>query len=229
MSTINDFVPVVAYNLGNRTDLTSGSPSKVAIWLQQAYQHLTMAYPFEELQFTFDDTFLLGQDTYDYPDDARAIVTISLTIPGSLQSQQPVYRRDIRLLRRYANVIQGPPSIYAPFNRKILVRPVPDQTYPFKWDFWQLPQITANIIDTPILTPQDWNDILQYLATMYGHMSLMERDKAGELHQLLYGDPKNVENPGLIKSRLLIHAAESYDSEFAIRPRVRNYTFRRSW
>ena len=224
MSTLGDFVAPVAYNLGNRTDLTSGAPSKVAVWLQQAYQHVTMSYPFEELQFTFDDTFLQGIDTYDYPADARAIVTLSLTFPGTLQAQQPIYRRDIRLVRRYANAIQGPPSIYAPFNRKILVRPVPDRTYPFKWDFWQLPQITANITDTIVLTPGDWDEIIQYIATMYGHMSLMERDKANDLHTLLYGDPKNQEQPGIIKTRLLIHAAESYDSEYSIRARIRRYS-----
>ena len=114
-----------------------------------------------------------------------------------------------------------------PFNRKILVRPVPDRTYAFKWDYWQLPQISANITDTPVLTPADWDDIIQYIATLYGHMSLMERDKANELHILLYGDPKNQEQPGIIKTRLLIHAAESYDSEYSIRARVRRYSHTR--
>lgn len=183
-----------------------------------------MSFPFEELQFTYDDQFLQGVDTYAYPDAARAIVTISMTIPSTNASQQPIYRRDIRIIRRYANSIQGPPSIYCPFNKKILVRPVPDQTYQFKWDYWQLPQFADPITDTEILTPQDWNDILQYIATMFGHMSLMERDKAAELHTLLYGDPKNQENPGIIKERLLIHAAENYDSEYAIKAKVRRYT-----
>jgi hypothetical protein len=106
------------------------------------------------------------------------------------------------------------------------VRPVPDQAYPFVWDYWQLPQLAAPVEGTQVLTPLDWDEIIMLMATLRGHIGLLERDKAAELRTLLYGDPTDQSNPGLIKKKLLIHAAENVDSDFAIRPKVRSYTSR---
>lgn len=226
MAILNDFVSEVTLNLGNRTDIAP----RVSIWLRDAYIDLTMTVPFEELQFTFDDIFQPTIDIYDYPTDARAIVTLSLSPSmANPSTSQPIKRRNIQVVRRYSTSMNpGVPAIYAPFNRKILVRPVPNLAYPFKWDYWQLPQIDpTNSLDTIVLTPLDWNEIITYMATMRGHLSLLERDKAAEIHTLLYGDPKNVDEPGLIKKKLLIHAAENYDSDYGIRPRVRPYTSKR--
>jgi hypothetical protein len=223
MATIGDSVATVRLNLGNRSDLDV----RISNWLAHGYQDLGMSYPFEELEQTIDDTFLPNIDIYNYPDGVRAIKTISMT-PFANQ-QQPVKRKDIKIVRRYNTTSQtGPPSIYGPFNRTILVRPVPSQAFPFKWDVWMKPSIdftdTASINASIVVLPDDWIEILEYMATLRGHIGLLERDKAGELHTLLYGDPTDVSQPGLIKTKLLIHSAESYDSEYGTRPKIRAYS-----
>lgn len=221
MATIGDQVATVQLMLGNRSDLAA----RISQWLAFGYLDLGMSYPFEELESSTDDFFQAGIGTYDYPVTARAIKTISMTIG---QAQQPIKRRDIKIIRRY-NVSnqQGPPSIYGTRAKQILVRPIPDKTYPFIWDTWDLPQVdqtsTATINATNLLLPLDWIEILQYMAALRGHIALLERDKAQEIHTLLYGDPTDVVQPGLIKTKLLIHSAESYDSDYAIRPKIRAY------
>jgi hypothetical protein len=142
---------------------------------------------------------------------------------------QPIKRRDIKIVRRYNTSNQtGPPSIYGTVAKTILVRPIPSQQFAFTWDVWNLPDVdqtsTATINASTVLLPLDWIEIMQYMATLRGHIALLERDKAAEIHQLLYGDPTDQTQPGLIKTKLLIHSAESYDSDFAMRPKKRAYS-----
>lgn len=223
MSTIGDFVPEVQLNLGNRSDLAS----RISFWLGRGYMDLGMSYPFEELEDTIDDMFVPNIDIYDYPGNVRAIKTISMTPFANMQ--QPVKRKDIKIVRRYNTTSQtGPPSIYASYHKQILVRPIPNQGYPFKWDVWMKPAIdftdASTLNPTVILLPDDWLEILMYMATLRGHIGLLERDKATEIHTLLYGDPTDVNQPGLIKTKLLIHSAESYDAEYGTRPKIRAYS-----
>lgn len=225
MAIIGDSVTTVQLNLGNRADLAS----RISYWLAKAYIDLGMSYPFEELEASIDDNFLPSIDVYDYPDGARAIKTLSMQVAPN--SVQPVKRRDIKVIRRYTTQqIQGPPSIYGTRAKQILVRPVPDKQYVFTWDLWMLPEVdqtsAVTVNASTVLLPLDWIEIMEYMATLRGHIALLERDKASEIHQLLYGDPTDQTQPGLIKTKLLIHSAESYDSDFAIRPKIKEYSFR---
>lgn len=224
MSIIGDSVATVTLNLGNRSDLAA----RVSQWLAYAYIDLGMSYPFEELEDSVDDAFQPGIDVYDYPATARAIKTLSMSFGAGLI--QPIKRKDIKVIRRYTTTQQGgPPTIYGTRAKQILVRPIPNQSFPFIWDVWNLPAVdqtsTSSINASPVLLPLDWVEIMQYMATLRGHIALLERDKASEIHQLLYGDPTDQTQPGLIKTKLLIHSAESYDSDFAIRPKNRAYSF----
>jgi hypothetical protein len=221
MAIIGDSVATVRLNLGNRADLDA----RISQWLAYAYIDLGMSYPFEELEASIDDAFVSTIEVYNYPDGVRAIKTISMTVSNQ---QQPVKRRDIKVIRRYSSTIPGPPAIYGTRAKQILVRPIPDKSYPFIWDVWLLPAVDqtspATINASAMLLPLDWAEILQYMATLRGHIALLERDKAAEVHTLLYGDPGSPGVVGLIKQKLLIHAAESYDSDYAIRPKIRAYS-----
>lgn len=221
MAIISDSVATVQLMLGNRSDLAA----RISQWLAYAYIDLGMSFPFEELESSIDDQFVPTIDVYDYPASVRAIKTLSMTVN---QVAQPIKRREIKIVRRYSSTNAGPPAIYGTRAKQILVRPVPDNTYPFIWDVWLLPAVdqtsTATINASAVLLPLDWVEVMQYMATLRGHISLLERDKAAEIHTLLYGDPTNQNQPGLIKTKLLIHAAESYDSDFAIRPKTRAYS-----
>lgn len=222
MPIIGDSVTTVQLNLGNRQDLAA----RISQWLAYAYIDLGMSYPFEELEDSIDDAFSINVGTYPYPEGVRAIKTLSMNVFNN--APQPIKRRDIKIIRRYNTTSQtGPPSIYGTVAKQILVRPIPDQGYPFTWDVWLLPAVdqtsTSTINASTVLLPLDWIEIMEYMATLRGHIALLERDKAAEIHQLLYGDPTDNTQPGLIKTKLLIHSAESYDSDFAIRPKIRAY------
>lgn len=218
--TLGSLAAEVQLNLGNRSDIAS----RVNGWLADAYIDLGSALPFPTLEITLNDQFTQGIDIANYPADLRAVKTITLQTTVSGSNTVRIWRRDIRVIRRYS-LAQGQPAIYAPYGLGIIVRPVPDRQYQFIWDYWQQPQITTDQISTNILLPQDWIEILKLSATLRGHIGLFERDKAGELRQLLFGDPKHPEeNPGLIKQKLLQRTAENVDSEFSIRPRIRRFT-----
>jgi len=175
-----------------------------------------------QLQFT------PGTDLYPYPSDCRGIVTLTIVQPDG--TTLPIRRRNIKVLRRFTTISGswGPPTIYASFGRQIYVRPVPDQGYNFYWDYWMYPTLTqpwANVANTPVMVPPDWYEIVRFAAVMRGHMALLERDKAAEIKQLLYGNPDDPNAPpGLIKAKILQKASENVDSEFAIRPLTRRYT-----
>jgi|SRR5919108_1253570 hypothetical protein len=217
MATIDDRVERVRFLLGNRTDIDS----KIIAWLGDAYLELGMSVPFEELEETENDNFIVGTGAYDYPDDARAIKALT----GFVNSAPyPIQKRDIRVISRYMTTTEGVPAIWAPYSGQILVRPVPNDTYDFTWRFWIKPILDTPTEDTELLLPDDWTEVLDYMAAYRGHMALGEPQEAQAIAMLLHGDPKHANMPGLIKTKLLRREAENVVSDFALVPRVRPYS-----
>jgi hypothetical protein len=229
---ISDITPEVAYMLGNRTDLTIGDPSKVDIWVRDAYLELAMNYPFDELEDSVNDNFVQGVDTYEIPTEGRGIKALTLVFPAGGREPRPIRRRHIRNIRRYQTTNQGPPAIYAPLTpagqpRSIIVRPVPDQSYSIIWDVWTLPTIQSDVEQTQIMMPADWLEVLRYAACIRGHVELQEQDKAQDKRTFLYGGQDaqtGRQVPGIIKQRMLSRMADQDDVEYNIVPRVRRYT-----
>jgi len=230
MSTIADRTTRVMLMLGNRSDLvTSPTPAagdRIVGWVQDAYTEIAMGYPFEELEDSIPDQFVTSIDTYNYPTAVRAVKT--LTGVKSDGTTWPIWKRDIRVIDRYSSTTNvGPPSIYAPFKKQIIVRPVPDTVYDFIWRVWLKPSFADDIVSTELLVPDDWLEIIDYAAALRGHTELLERDKAAEINRLLFGgfNPGTGKPmPGLIRQKMLLFTAESVAAEYPIQPRVRRYT-----
>jgi len=226
--TINSLVTTVALALGNRADLASGAPPRIAGYLADSYKEIACGYLFEELEMNFEDQFLQNNDTYNYPAGMRSIKCVTaFDVSGN---PREVRQRALRNVRRYPTYTQSIPEIYAPFNQsgqyQILVRPVPDQTYSFTWDGYAFPTITVDVISTVIQLPLNWIEVLTKAATMRGHIDLLERDKAGEIHQFLYGGWDKASGrfmPGLVRQLTTKRVDEYVNSEFAIQPRIRRY------
>lgn len=222
MSTISDFVPKVRSRMGGRTDIDA----RITDWLAQAYQELA-EYDLETLETS--DTFATvdGTDSYAYPTDARAIKSLVLL---NDTTPVPLTKKNINIVRRYQTANEAVPAIWAPYGANILLRPVPNDTYTVNRDYWLKPQIdiedsesTKNAVD--VLLPLDWNEILIASAVEKGHLELVERDKAMEVHQLIHGDPHPTKGfPGMLKERLNRNAMENASSEYGMRPRIRRYT-----
>src|SRR5208282_1810492 len=219
--------------LGNRSDLDTGTPSRLDIWYQNSYVELAMNVPLETLEISIPDQFIADTDTYNLPQNCRLPKCITMnTQPG--QSFDPTSGgltvvtldyKDITYIRQMTAQAPGPPSVYTLYGNQVIVRPVPDQNYSIIWDCWQLPVISGGLNSpqvsaTPLLVPLDWLEIVDMGALMRGFKSLLERDKARELQELLYGfkTPTGKQVPGYITYRQTQEQAGSPWENYGISP-----------
>lgn len=231
MALISDRKPDALLELGNRTDIDTGAPSRLDKWYRDSYIELAMNVPFDTLEVTAPDEFLQNTDVYNMPGDARfpKCITVAIsgdfTTPGNAAVTTLEYK-DIATIRQMTSQAPGPPAVYCLFNNQVIVRPVPNKTYPIIWDYWQLPQISDTVANTPLLVPLDWLEIVDMGALMRGFRALLERDKARELQELLYGykTPAGKMVPGYITYRQTQQQAGSEFENYGLQPRIRKYT-----
>lgn len=234
MATIADRKPDALLELGNRADLDTGTPSRLDKWYRDSYIELAMNVPLETLETSKEDSFVASDDgVFDLPDDCRVPKCITLNTAGAAplstaptSSVVTLEYKDITYIRRMSSQAQGPPAVYTLYANKCIVRPRPDQEYAIIWDYWQLPAISGTIADTPLLVPLDWLEIVDMGALMRGFKSLLERDKARELQELLYGfkTPTGKAVPGYITYRQTQQQAGSEYENYGLQPRNRKYT-----
>lgn len=245
MPTLGSLAGEINAMLGNRRDVLSYSTfpttpapvdsDRLMIWLKDAYTEICLGYRFEELETSVTDAFVPNNDVYQLPAQCRFLRAVTLLF-GTNQEPRAVRRRHIRNIRRYSSASQGPPRIYAPFNPggqpSIIVRPVPDQGYPFIWDIQVKPTFDAtsnHTIDlTTITLPDDWFGVLKSLTKLKGHVALGENDKAQAEQTYLFGgyDPALGRRvPGVIKQLTAPRdQLDIEDVEFGVQPLVRRYT-----
>ena len=97
--------------------------------------------------------------------------------------------------------------------------PVPDKAYQVQARIIRQHPINDNALNqTVILIPREWNEILVWAAVERGFMEYMEYEKAARVHQLLYGDPKHPDRPGLIEGRKKRREMEAHRTEEGLRP-----------
>ncbi len=225
MATISDRVSNVALELGNRSDLSAGVPSRIVNWLLQSYTDLAYDYPFEDLQDFADLTTTSNQWFMDFDPTWRAINGITAyRLDGT---PIPLDYKDIRYLRRYSETKTSIPSVWADYKNQIQFRPVSNGTYKFTIDVWLKPFIETVIADTTLHVPDDWLEIIDMGAILRGHRSLLERDKAREMQELLFGfnDPRTGRiTPGLIHAKWTRRQAQAPMQDYGMRPKVRSYT-----
>jgi hypothetical protein len=80
-----------------------------------------------------------------------------------------------------------------------------------------------------LLVPDDWLEIIDLGAILRGHISLIERDKAQEIQQLLFGYTAQSTGklvPGLIAINWTRQQAQAPQTDWGIQPRQtkRSYT-----
>jgi len=239
MATFQDRVARVAAVLGNRADITSvvapNAVSRVMGWIRDSYINICMSYPLETLEVSLPTVLAQGANTIIYPPDCRAIKSLTFSNVSDGTTFQPDFK-DLQYFRMFNQVNLGPPSVYTTLNNLMLFGPGADRQYNLIIDYWQLPQIqdangdvldpsqsTVDISSTPILLPYDWLEILDYGAEMRGHAELLEREKAQELQQLLFGFTIPLTNkfvPGLIGQIMTRRQAQAPYIDYGIQPRT---------
>jgi hypothetical protein len=234
----------------------NGGPSRIDQWLWQSYLNLGMSYSFEQAEQSFSGQWTAGMDFLLYPPNGRMWRSIAFYHQNGTAIK--INWKDMAYLRRYPvtqaslpiiNGIPsvGPPSIVAPFGAKLYVRPYADNnTYSFIGDIWTKPvqQInvsqpsvtppyvslgTADIGGTSLFVPDDWLEIIDLGAALRGHVSLLERDKAKEIQELLFGysvPTSGKQVPGLIATMYNRYQAQAPNVDYNIQPRQtkRSYT-----
>ncbi len=106
------------------------------------------------------------------------------------------------------------PTEWYHFGPYIGFNPVPNLNYQVQARICRQHPINDNVLDqTLILLPRDWNEILIWAAVQRGFMELMEYEKASAVHTLIYGDPKNIGEPGLIYHMKRKRRKEQYRQE----------------
>jgi hypothetical protein len=219
VATIDDRVDKIQFLLGNRTDIDD----RIIQWGVDAYRELGASVPFKELEDTLEDTFVVDQDVYDYPDDARAI--LSLVGFRSSGAPYPIRKKDIRVIERFQTITSGRPAIWAPFGAaEFIIRPKPATADDYRIRFWTKPVIDGTPEDTELLMPDDWLTVFDHLAALQGNIALGQASKAQELNVLLHGDPRRPSEVGWIKKKMLRDAAEMVVSDYATDPMIRSYT-----
>lgn len=243
MGTFADRVARVAAVLGNRADLTSvvapNAVSRVMGWIRDSYINLCMSYELETLEVSLSTTLAINSNSLSYPPDCRAIQSLTFSNPDGT-TFQPDWK-DLQYFRMFNQVNPGPPSIWTTQNQTIFFGPKADKQYNLIIDYLQLPQIldaggnvldpsqsTKDISTTPILLPYDWLEVLDYGAEMRGHAELLEREKAQQIQQLLFGFTIPLTNkfvPGLIGQIMTRRQAQAPLVDYGIQPRTPKRSF----
>lgn len=225
---LGDFIPDVRKNIGGRTD----QDDNISKWLRDAYREIAGGYPLETLETSDQDVAVPGIDTYSYPENCRALKSITL-VDSAVTGATPIQpkKKNLQVVRRYPALPSGTPAVWAPFGLEYIIRPAPSRAFTIFLDFWKKIDLAANeaviatINSTEVELPDDWFEILTQSATEKAHRDLQESDKAMAIHSQLFGDPNSVrKTPGVIKERLTRNAAENVLSDYGMRPRMRRFT-----
>lgn len=230
MALFSDRKPDILLNLGNRQDLDSGAaPTRLDRWCRDAYIDLCACVRFDTLKTTKNAQTVtgVGSDIISWPADARAIDYITMVDPNS-NNTQVLDEKDIKYIRQFTAPGTSPsiPSVFAMWGTKVVVRPVPDKPYTIIWDYWQKAQILNPVASTLLNIPDDWLEIFDYMVMIRGHVALLERDKAMEIQQYLYGFKTQMGGkmvPGVIAAKMTMNQAMSPKRDFGITPKIMRY------
>ncbi len=205
-ATINDLLPDVQLLLQNRTDLGNYSPEK---FMRKAIQELTQAYPFEELRTVGPQQFLtVGQ--FQYPvtffvnagEDYRQLHALNIFVdPTQNTVAYPLHYDTPTAIQTLLFIPGGLPARWTRFGQNIWVGPKPGQRYTMFMVYQRAhPFNETNLASSPIYMPPDWLEAVEY-ATAYRLAAgpLRWPDMAAQLRAMLYGDPNDTADVGLIK------------------------------
>lgn len=236
MATISSRLDDVTKELGNRSDITSGSPSRVALWYRNSYISVAMGYNFEQLEnmYTFAAT---QQFSLPFPAQSRAITYLTIYDQNGSPSS-PVFRDKASLDKAgdYAGVTSqqmkpGKPGQYTLYQQNLLFSPPFDgQNYTVVLNTWEKPIITADVVSTVLNVPDDWLEALDYGAMMRGHAVLGEPDKALALQRLLYGFTEPTTGryvPGLFSNLMTRKQANAPARDYGLQPKSARYQYTR--
>lgn len=192
--------------------------------VQQAIQEFTETIEFEELkvispivplnqgvgiysisqfippnQLTWDITDILDWGYWLTPSSQngpfriikyRRIPTVDLYQFGTTAPAPPVY------FSRF-----GSPWGISGAGSELMLGPIPDNLYLSFMRFKARHPFTTNVYDSPIYLPDSWQEIIEYAACLRLAINEGSEKYTTIFRTMLFGDPKDPTNPGLLNAR----------------------------
>jgi hypothetical protein len=232
--TFNSLVTEVLTKVENRQTYTTNALN----WIRDAVLEIS-GNP--RLRLNFDQLEVLGtpynlQATVQEYDESNLIPSGNLnlgTLDIMLWLDPPANTQRRRLEKTNfqetdkVTYSSGPPSQWYRFGANIGFNPIPDTTYQVQTRMLMMHPINDSALaTTPILLPRDWNDIIVLAAAEKGFVELGNYDKAGSIHRMLHGDPRDSANLGMLYSRKFRQEQEDWRQEKCLRPIVGRYGWR---
>jgi hypothetical protein len=232
MSTIADIAALVIYDVENRTqDL-----AKAYKWVKDSINEITSC---QEVREEFPELEVLGP-LYNLTTGVAEYAEANIMPVGALNMatlnvrlwmDYPVNTRWRKLewtsyqdADRYQSGQGATSSKAYRFGGNIGFSPPPDKPYQIQARVLKYHPWAAPLEDTVILLSQDWEYIIQQLADAIGFAGLEQYEKSTAIRQMLYGDPRHPENPGIIYGRTNRRKKENFRQEVSLRPVVRPYS-----
>lgn len=203
---INDLINEVLIRTENRTTDTN----RAAVWLRDALLEISGSPDyrddFVELEL-IGPTLKLTPGTQEYaetsflPFSTVASLIDDILIWVDYPSNTTRRKLDVSHYQKtdkFTPILSLPTEWYR-YAGNIGFNPVPNLAYQVQARLVQTHPINdANIAQTKILLPRDWNEVLVMAAVIRGFVELMEYEKAEKVRRELYGDPDNKAQPGII-------------------------------
>jgi hypothetical protein len=204
--------------------------SRVDIWLRDSLLEITsdpsFRNEFDQLE-EYGNLFNLVPQVQEYPETNLVpgtdynVATLDILIwqdPPTNQIRRKLLQSHYQKADNFQPTFSLPTEWYR-FAANIGFTPVPDKAYQIQTRMLrQHPINDANLNQTQILIPRDWNEILVWAAVQRGFMEYSEYEKAQKIFMLLHGDPKHPERPGLLESRKKRREMEAHRTEEPLRP-----------
>lgn len=230
------------------------TPLQSARWVARTLKNLTGKYPFEELRvkgpmMTIGPGLGNNGSNYEYFVSSFLNAGDDLTL-----MENPVIFLSPTQAQQVNLVGTGQPFGTSPVGYPMdYMTPTAIQTMlfisggiPFKWTrygqfFWfgtqpgspfqmylpyqrRHPFQDANLPQSPIFIPPDWEDIVQYSAALRGAQALRWPEQVNQMREILYGDPKNPKGrPGLLAAMDLQIERDQQKSSRQLMPVVARY------
>ncbi len=229
---ISDYENEVILKTENRTS----DVERARVWLKDAILELAGN---QELRDEFDDLERNGpvynltalQQEYDFSNiittDDYNLATLDLLIwidyPNNTRRKK-LRQTHYQEADKFITSTGGLPTRWYRFADKVGFVNIPDQPYQVQSRYLVMPTIEDAALEATVIPfPRDWHDVLVMCAVERGFIELLEYEKAASIHQLLHGDQKHPERPGLIASRKKRRERENWRDTNALRPVIRGY------
>jgi hypothetical protein len=223
---ISDLVPGVIEALENRQDITQ---QQAAIWIKKTLINLTETEVFEELRTTGPLVNIgpgLGYNgsNYVYPvsyflnagDDctltedpviflsptaaaSAGLIGVGTTTGGTVG--YPMNYMTPKAIAPLLFIPGGVPFRYTRYGQFLWFGSQPGQNYQIYLPYQiRHPFSDSNLSSSQLFIPPSWEDVVEYSAALRGAHAKRWPDMVKYLREIVYGDPKDPSQPGLLKS-----------------------------